>query len=440
MADLPSASPSSVPFSRWQCLQSRWQRLKSRLKTQGRSLLQTLPGLRQIPGLGWVALDRHRPQGVIPSTAAWVRRDSPPGVAYRELYADVPLHRTPPQTLDDPVQWQFTLDYGDRSQPAFLLSLPQGRCWQTSAIITAQHHLLGDLSIHFKIDPRQTPRKHPVFWQPIASPRSHPGPLAVVIAPGGNTYFHWLIDVLPRFHLLRQGCGQGEFPPWEAIQGFVVNGYHQPFQQQTLDLLGIDRDRCVDGTAHPHWQADRLLVPSLPRHGTCAIAPWVFQFLRQTFLLSPTTPPSPRETVNPGSCPQRLYISRGSARRRRVLNEADLITLLQRWDFEVVQLEHLSFQDQVARFAAAQWVVAPHGAGLTNLVFCAPGTQVLEIYSPHYVSVSYWNICSQVGLNYTYLFSRGDRPPAYTTPHHLTADLEVDLAQVQRVLEGWHQS
>lgn len=369
----------------------------------------------------------YRPQTVVPQTPAWSQGCPVAGMQYQELYPPLPLQRTPPATLDDRLHWQFELDYGDRSPVGFLLSLPQGRFWGNCAVISPEGALLGDLSVNFKIDPCQTPQKHPVFWKALPPPQVCGDRVAVLSSPGGNTYFHWMVDVLPRIHLLRLGLERWGLD-WGAIAGFLVNGTAQPFQSESLAALGIPLDRCWDSTAQPHWQADRLLVPSRPRWGTCAVAPWAFDFLRHTL-------PAALGVVPLGR--RRLYISRGSARRRRVLQEPQLIQRLQGYGFEAVQLEHLSLGEQIALFQSAEAIVAPHGAGLTNLVFCAPGTWVLEMFSPNYVSVSYWNISSQLGLNYWYLFTAGDRPAPFTDPHHLEEDLQVNLGDVEQVLSRW---
>ena len=50
--------------------------------------------------------------------------------------------------------------------------------------------------------------------------------------------------------------------------------------------------------------------------------------------------------------------------------------LLKGWEF--VQLEKLPVGEQMQLFAEAKSIIAPHGAGLTNLLWCAPDTKVLE--------------------------------------------------------------
>ncbi|MBD1921548.1 glycosyltransferase family 61 protein [Microcoleus sp. FACHB-831] len=54
-----------------------------------------------------------------------------------------------------------------------------------------------------------------------------------------------------------------------------------------------------------------------------------------------------------------------------------MINFLKKFGFEQVTLESLSVSDQAALFSSAQVVIAPHGAGLSNVVFCNRGTKVI---------------------------------------------------------------
>ena len=54
----------------------------------------------------------------------------------------------------------------------------------------------------------------------------------------------------------------------------------------------------------------------------------------------------------------------------------------------------------LALFAAADIVVAAHGAGLANMVFCAPGTTVIEYMAPRYVFGCWHNLAERCGLDY----------------------------------------
>jgi hypothetical protein len=78
---------------------------------------------------------------------------------------------------------------------------------------------------------------------------------------------------------------------------------------------------------------------------------------------------------------KRILVSRSQAQKRRLINEDELLEALRPLDFERHVLEALSLREQVTLFARAELVVAPHGAGLTNLLY-APGARgVVEIFA-----------------------------------------------------------
>jgi capsular polysaccharide biosynthesis protein len=87
--------------------------------------------------------------------------------------------------------------------------------------------------------------------------------------------------------------------------------------------------------------------------------------------------------------------------------------------------------------ASCEAIVAPHGGGLSNIVFCSPGTKIIEIFSPELVGTYFWKLSSQLNLDYYYLLGTGD--PAtldvnYPQSWDARADIEVDLDLLQRTL------
>lgn len=54
----------------------------------------------------------------------------------------------------------------------------------------------------------------------------------------------------------------------------------------------------------------------------------------------------------------------------------------------------------VDMFRRAKVVVAPHGAGLTNMVFCKQGTKIIEFMPATNPNVCYWHLADVIGHNY----------------------------------------
>ncbi len=289
----------------------------------------------------------------------------------------------------------------------FVATIPQGRTWiapqKTSwivckaiATITPDNLLLYDLSRSYPGElPGCTKRdrtRHEIFRQDRLPPvETINGTVAVVPGLSGHTYFHWMVDILPRIELLRQSG-------W-SFDWVVTNNTNEPFQRETLETLGIPLAKVLPADEHPHIQAQNLIVPSF-----VSSLGWATKrslaFLRRTF-----TKKQPQNT------PKRIYISRQQAKYRKILNEDEVMDILKPLGFVSVTLEGWSVADQATLFSQAEAIVAPHGGGLTNLMFCQRGTKVIELVSPNYIRHYYWVIGQQLGLQHYYLPGKELRCP-----------------------------
>jgi capsular polysaccharide biosynthesis protein len=77
----------------------------------------------------------------------------------------------------------------------------------------------------------------------------------------------------------------------------------------------------------------------------------------------------------------------------------------------------MNWSDQVAAFRGANLVVGPHGAGLSNLVFSAPGTTLIEL-----TSGQIYNRCFEWISHVTegtYVAIDSDAYPNSSDPHRL---------------------
>ena len=99
-----------------------------------------------------------------------------------------------------------------------------------------------------------------------------------------------------------------------------------------------------------------------------------------------------------------IYISRRNASSRKILNEDELIPQIKKMGFSTYVLEEITFIDQIKLFASATFIVAPHGAGLSNIIFSDNPT-IIEINSPKLTEGSdgknhYLDIATKMNYNY----------------------------------------
>lgn len=411
-------------------------RQKNRLKSLFRPSWRWLKRLPKRARLGvartatrilpFVSIDHDRlypPSGVCTSTPAWVSEAGPKYSAeIRHVDPACTVSNPLPKTVHASVRQQFLMDRTHIFPETFVATIPNGRVTSRGFVMTPDRQFLHDVSTFFH-DPKRTVTAALAHDWRLESLTEINGRVAVLTTEAASLYYHWLFQLLPRYELIRRAGVD-----LESIDHYFVNSRRSRFQRETLALLGVDPSKIIDGDEVRHLRARELVVPSVPL-GTGCFRPWMTEFLRNTFI--------PNSGIERPSG-RRLYISRGDAAYRRTLNEQEVIKFLHHRGFEVFQMEGLSVQEQAAVMASCEVVVAPHGGGMSNIVFCSPGTKIIEIFSPELVATYFWKLSNELNLDYYYLLGKG--PPATLSPDYpqswdARSDIEVDIGMLERTLK-----
>ncbi len=107
-----------------------------------------------------------------------------------------------------------------------------------------------------------------------------------------------------------------------------------------------------------------------------------------------------RKKSSPQSNNSNIYVARGDKDRGDSDLESELIEYFTSISFTVLVPDKVSFSEQRKLFERAERVVSLHGGALTNLVWCNPGTKVLEIFNHPFRTYDYAKICAQSELEY----------------------------------------
>lgn len=284
--------------------------------------------------------------------------------------------------------WRFVEGETAKIPPRYVLDVRGGRLvGEYGATVTPGGVLDYQTSGYFGIAGW---REHPMFLRPtLGSIEDVEGTVLSLTARGtAANYYHFMFDAIARFGIFE-----------EALPGTtpdaVIVPHQTGYQRQLLEMAGVPGPYLQPGGGRT-YRAERLLVPSTPNQDLDAPR-WVVDWLRGRL------PPTRNESQS-----RRLYLSRGNRpRSRRYTQEAELLPHLERRGFEVLDPGSLSVQEQIDTFHSAEIVVAPHGAGLTNITFCMPGAKVLELFAGTYVHLGLWTIADAVGLDYRYLVADG---------------------------------
>jgi capsular polysaccharide biosynthesis protein len=241
-----------------------------------------------------------------------------------------------------------------------------------------------------------------------------PSPLLSLVGPWADGYYHWFSDYLPRIP------GFESYLSRSGSEGYLlIPSESRPWMLDSLDLLGWSEERRI------RWQGDRcnvdtLVVPTIPKSvGSSKGYMHSPQAYRE---LASDLRAGFDQDVDPDQGPDRILISREDASDRRIENRPVVQDLLSDRGFATRTLEGLSISEQIALFSGVEAIVAPHGAGLVNMMF-ADDSKVLELFGER-VNECYYTMAASLGFDYGFLECEpvGD-------------DMRVDADELERMLD-----
>jgi hypothetical protein len=287
----------------------------------------------------------------------------------------------PPQRLyDGPVPETLTAKFA-KSPLTNVIEVKNGKFW----LENFQKIILLDEQNYYNWDSTANASWLPPILSSL-KPEHFVGKVAVMIAPGASLFSHWLFDLMPKFQLLFAGGYQ-----IDDIDYFLINKQKNSYHLEILEKLGIPKNKIVYQTPKLNFiSADTLIVPSKIRNGFYT-PQWAINFMRNLLL------DGQKNIIT--SPKHKFYLSRGKAKRRRIINENDLTTVLEKFNYQTVYAEDYGISDFASLICQASSFVSPHGAGLSNILFCRPLTPVLEIFGPH-ISSEYWLLSQSCNLKY----------------------------------------
>ena len=176
-------------------------------------------------------------------------------------------------------------------------------------------------------------------------------------------------------------------------------------------------------TTHPYTFLNDPLADSL------YIPTWIFDFLRQVFLKKINLRITEKKRYS-----NKIFINRKDGTGwRYIINENEVEKNLISQGFQSLTLSKLSFIEQVKIFNSAETVVGLHGAGFANLVFCKPGTKVLELKSK-----TAGDAIKTLAINNKLIYKDISLEPKTINWNNQAGDIEIDLKILNKSLKEFN--
>ena len=199
-----------------------------------------------------------------------------------------------------------------------------------------------------------------------------------------ENYFHWTYQSLAAvLDMLEEGI---------SIDRLIVTPLKK-WQRRTLELTGIDLSRCIEIDRKENYQFDMAYYSSFLSkeavHRPSARLITLFDEFATRHCSSIR-----------GHRLKNVYITRVGAAKRSIENEAEVCALVNKFGFEVIQTEKMSIDEQISLFRGVSNVVAPHGAGLVNLLYSQNCQSLTEIFQADCSNACMFRICQAKGIQH----------------------------------------
>jgi hypothetical protein len=230
-------------------------------------------------------------------------------------------------------------------------------------------------------------------------------------------YYHWTVETLNRL----EGVEKYTYRTGEQPK-LIVGPDPNRFQLETLELLGYDEEDLIRWNQR-QGSVDRLVVPSVRReYNLGSVSPIAYQWLRDRMRKAAREEaPDATEKFS-----KRVYISREDAPRRQIVNENEIVNTLEEHGFKKYVLSDHSVAENIQLFEQSDVIVAPHGAGLTDIIY-ATDTTVIELFRSNDVRPTYYVLSEHLNHRYRYLLCEYEGPNLKVDPDELESIVVEEL-------------
>jgi predicted O-methyltransferase YrrM len=245
-----------------------------------------------------------------------------------------------------------------------------------------------------------------IFW-PEASTRTYPSStfglvnrdvreVVVIIQDSfeGTNFSHFLFDWVPRLaHFLEAGLV--DLRRCLFLMGGAPRDLHSRVIYSLCVMFNLNRDQFIFPTSPEIWRlkgeiyffSDVKIDIMHPAHMAHERS---ISLIRR---IASSIETSKRSFT-------RIYISRADTPLRQVANEGELWHYLKSLGFVMIWLSEISLDEQIELIRGADVIVAPHGMGLTHIVFHDAKPLIVELHHPVVGTDAYAFISHALGFRY----------------------------------------
>lgn len=228
-------------------------------------------------------------------------------------------------------------------------------------------------------------------------------------------YYDYLVLVAGKLCRIKESLSADAFE--RSVVAYPL--FNTTYEQELLTLIGFDSDRVFDSRLTDL----RFETGFLGNSGH-----WFYPNIEDLMALKRQIEPKLPAVTDASN---RIYISRSG--RRRIVNEDALIAMLEKYGIQIIEDQPRTVAEQVSIYRNASFIIGPHGGSFTNILWCRPGTHLVELFSSNYVPDFFLYMSQRLGLHYSAHYFGPESENRFS---QLEEDIKVSVPDLERRLEA----
>ena len=215
----------------------------------------------------------------------------------------------------------------------------------------------------------------------------------------GNNYFHFFFDIIPKIYLVQKKIKK-------KINFYYVSA-PKKWQIKIFKILGIAENKLINSSKNKHIFADEIISLDHPwyQKGTFQnqvkkIPKWIILVNRKIFL----------KKAKKIKFTKKIFLDRSSSEFNhcQIYNQRKVNQWIKKNNLSSCKPEKLTLEKQIYLFNNASIILGAHGAAFTNIIFCKPGTKIIEIIPANHPNRKCERISKILGLKYFRIVTKPD--------------------------------
>ncbi len=180
-------------------------------------------------------------------------------------------------------------------------------------------------------------------------------------------YGHWLFNHLARLYYCQSSYKECHI---------IVNNSIDSDKFRILKYFNIADENIKILNRGTLLNVEKLIIPQMPWHslnGKLWWAPNSFKFIRENLRIN---------EISHSECKLNIFITRSSARWRKVTNEIQLFNIAKKYKFELIDIGTLTVDEQINLGKRTRNLISPFGANSNFFINIPKGAKFIELAPP----------------------------------------------------------